>query len=97
MPFQQVLGAALEDYGAGVLFLPEEAMDAWITNRTNMLTIAAKAAMEPGMKDMAKKLGKITVAREDGVTIAADRFEQHMKELYVRKKRLQSQQRSEEL
>lgn len=85
MPFQQVWGGAIEEFGAGTLLLPDETFAAW-KNVTNLLTAAVRKVLESEAKEKASVLGESALKQPDGVNFAAAKVEEHMKDIFLRKK-----------
>lgn len=86
MPFQEVWGGQLQDYGAGVLLRPGEMLEAWKANRTNLLTESVRKAMDPSVQEKAAELGMLAREKTGGVELAADKMIQHIEALRVHAK-----------
>lgn len=84
MPFQQVWGGVIEEYGAGALLLPDQTLEAW-RNGTNLLAAKVRTVLQGDTKEKARALGELVLQQPDGVSFAAVKVEEHMKELVDRK------------
>jgi UDP:flavonoid glycosyltransferase YjiC (YdhE family) len=87
MPFQEIWGARMEEYGAGSLLRPSDALHAWKTNRTNLLISAIARATTTRSRERAAELAEQAsrMTREAGVALAADKVEFHLRELLSRR------------
>jgi sterol 3beta-glucosyltransferase len=87
MPFQEIWGARMEEYGAGSLLRPSDALQAWKTNRTNLLISAISRATTTVSRERAAELAEQAsrMTREAGVALAADKVEFHLLELLSRR------------
>lgn len=85
MPFQEIWGAQLEDFGAGVMLRPSEMLAAWQENSTNLLMKAVQRAMTPSVQKKASKLGVLARDRTGGVKLAANKIIKHLEALRMQK------------
>mmetsp|Transcript_7725 Transcript_7725/g.14086 ORF Transcript_7725/g.14086 Transcript_7725/m.14086 type:complete len:111 (-) Transcript_7725:176-508(-) len=84
MPFQEVWGAKIEEYGAGALLLPDVMMSTYAQNKSNnLLTAAIQSSLQPTVKDKAVELGAKAraMSKARGIHLAAVRIEYHLQTL----------------
>lgn len=84
MPFQEVWGAKIEEYGAGALLLPDVMMSTYAQNKSNnLLTAAIQSSLQPTVKDKAAELGAKAraMSKAHGIHLAAVRIEYHLQML----------------
>lgn len=81
MPFQEIWGAQLEEFGAGVVLRPNEMLAAWRDNGTNLMMSAVQRAMTPSVQKKASKLGALARDGTGGVKLAANMILKHLEAL----------------
>lgn len=84
MPFQEVWGAKIEEYGASALLLPDVMMSMYAQNKSNNLLMAAiQSSLQPTVKDKAVELGAKAWAMSKalGIHLAAVMIEYHLQTL----------------
>jgi sterol 3beta-glucosyltransferase len=96
MPFQEIWGGRLEEYGAGSLLRPSDALHAWKTNRTNLLISAISRASTELSRERAAELGgqASRKSREAGVSSAAEKVELHLRALLSQRSAMHGTKRS---
>lgn len=87
MPFQEIWGAKIEEFGAGKLLRPSDMVAAWEQNKTNLLTLAVRAVMEEDVRYKAIELGRLAREASDtrGVTFGADVIIDYLQDVVKRK------------
>ena len=59
------------------------------------MTDAVRAVLQTQTKEKAKALGESALQQPDGVRLAAEKVEEHLKELFLRKKEAASKMKPE--
>lgn len=92
MPFQDIWGAQLEEFGAGVMLRASEMLAAWHENRTNLLMSAIQCAVTPSVQNKASKLGTLARDGTGGVELAANMIMKHLETLRMQETGISSQE-----
>lgn len=84
MPFQEIWGGQLEEYGAGVFLRPQDVLQAWRNDTcTNLLARAIQQATALHVRKHASELGAAAreFSKQAGVKLAGDATEKHLRAL----------------